>query len=310
MCARSGEYLTIDTSWSSFVNPWSRKVAFVVGRHKVRTSVTKRKTPHPNPRLSAFALTGPDVPDSRSPLNEDVFAAPPGYESRVTTPDVIQLSEQIHRILAQPVHNGGSQGYSSLGSSGSRGSHRSRQQHLSAASSSDSNGPAMDEAAGAVALHKPVSPGWRRRRAPAPSRRAAAAALQLWLLQMTFQQICKDVHMVKTNGQQVFIESRNRPAPRKNTAGKRKDRSRASPGALHPFTSGRQRSGDLNVHSLPPPVRSGPANIRAVPSDPIRSLIADAMKPPNALLPAPLLQKEAHTGYSYQQINCLDSIIR
>lgn len=36
MCARSGEYLTIDTSWSSFVNPWSRKVAFIVGRHKVR----------------------------------------------------------------------------------------------------------------------------------------------------------------------------------------------------------------------------------------------------------------------------------
>jgi len=39
MCARNGEYLTIDTSWSSFVNPWSRKVAFIVGRHKVRTYV-------------------------------------------------------------------------------------------------------------------------------------------------------------------------------------------------------------------------------------------------------------------------------
>lgn len=35
---------------------------------------------------------------------------------------------------------------------------------------------------------------------------------------MTFQQICKDVHMVKTNGQQVFIESRNRPPARKNTS--------------------------------------------------------------------------------------------
>lgn len=35
---------------------------------------------------------------------------------------------------------------------------------------------------------------------------------------MTFQQICKDVHMVKTNGQQVFIESRNRLPPRKNTS--------------------------------------------------------------------------------------------
>lgn len=84
---------------------------------------------------------------------------PEGCENRVTTPDVVQLSEQIHRILVQPVHNGGSQGYSSLGSSGSRGSRRSHQQHLSAsaASSSDSNGPAMDEAAAMVALHKPVS---------------------------------------------------------------------------------------------------------------------------------------------------------
>lgn len=61
---------------------------------------------------------------------------------------------------------------------------------------------------------------------------------------------------------------------------------------------------------LCPPFCSGPTTVRAVPSDPIRSLIADAMKPPNAFIPAPLVQKEAHTGYSYQQINCLDSIIR
>uniref|UniRef100_A0A671VE04 Period circadian protein homolog 2 n=1 Tax=Sparus aurata TaxID=8175 RepID=A0A671VE04_SPAAU len=35
-CAKNGEFITIDTSWSSFVNPWSRKVSFVIGRHKVR----------------------------------------------------------------------------------------------------------------------------------------------------------------------------------------------------------------------------------------------------------------------------------
>lgn len=28
---------------------------------------------------------------------------------------------------------------------------------------------------------------------------------------MTFEQICQDMHMVKASGQQVFIESRNRP---------------------------------------------------------------------------------------------------
>ncbi|KAM4536664.1 period circadian protein homolog 1b isoform 1-T3 [Odontesthes bonariensis] len=215
MCARNGEYLTIDTSWSSFVNPWSRKVAFVVGRHKVRTS----------------------------PLNEDVFSMPQGCEGRVTTPDVVQLSEQIHRVLGQPVHSGSSQGYSSLGSSGSRGS-RSHQQHLSA-SSSDSNGATMEETATAVTLHKP----------------------------MTFQQICKDVHMVKTNGQQVFIESRNRPPPRKNTS-------------------------------------AGATAVKAISNDPFRGLTADVTPPPKAVVPAPLVQKEPCTGYSYQQINCLDSIIR
>lgn len=103
-------------------------------------------------------------PVSRSPLNEDVFTMPQGYESRVTTPDVVQLSEQIHRVLVQPVHSGSSQGYSSLGSSGSRGSRRSHQQHhsASATSSSDSNGPAMNKAATAVTLHKPVSFAERR----------------------------------------------------------------------------------------------------------------------------------------------------
>uniref|UniRef100_A0A8C3G2D6 Period circadian protein homolog 2 n=1 Tax=Cyclopterus lumpus TaxID=8103 RepID=A0A8C3G2D6_CYCLU len=34
-CARNGEYIILDTSWSSFVNPWSRKVSFIIGRHKV-----------------------------------------------------------------------------------------------------------------------------------------------------------------------------------------------------------------------------------------------------------------------------------
>ncbi|NXW04654.1 PER3 protein, partial [Fregetta grallaria] len=46
-CTQNGDYVILDTSWSSFVNPWSRKVVFIIGRHKVRTS----------------------------PLNEDVFAA-------------------------------------------------------------------------------------------------------------------------------------------------------------------------------------------------------------------------------------------
>ncbi|KAI7814752.1 period 1, partial [Triplophysa rosa] len=150
MCARNGEYLTIDTSWSSFINPWSRKVAFIVGRHKVRTSL----------------------------LNEDVFTQPRDLEERAVSPDVAQLSEQIHRLLVQPVHSGSSQGYGSLASNGSH------ELQPSAASSSESSGPGVED------LSKPHKP-------------------------MTFQQICKDVHMVKTSGQQVFIESRSRPPPKK-----------------------------------------------------------------------------------------------
>ncbi|XP_066536482.1 period circadian protein homolog 1b [Hoplias malabaricus] len=201
MCARSGEYVTIDTSWSSFVNPWSRKVAFIVGRHKVRTS----------------------------PLNEDVFTLPRSLEERTLAPDISQLSEQIHRVLVQPVHSGSSQGYSSLASNGSH------ELQPSAASSSESNGTALEDPA---QLHKP----------------------------MTFQQICKDVHMVKTSGQQVFIESRNRPLPRKQTA-----------------------TGSLRAIG-----NSGPG----------------VVPPSKNTVPSQLIRKDPPSTYSYQQINCLDSIIR
>ncbi|XP_073530540.1 period circadian protein homolog 2 isoform X2 [Phyllobates terribilis] len=105
-CARSGEYITIDTSWSSFINPWSRKVSFIIGRHKVRMG----------------------------PVNEDIFTAPIGPADRSLQPDVQELTEQIHQLLMQPVHNSGSSGYGSLGSNGS---HENR---MSGASSSDSNG--------------------------------------------------------------------------------------------------------------------------------------------------------------------------
>ncbi|XP_055472519.1 period circadian protein homolog 2 isoform X2 [Psammomys obesus] len=103
---RSGEYITLDTSWSSFINPWSRKISFIIGRHKVRVG----------------------------PLNEDVFAASPVPEEKTPHPSVQELTEQIHRLLMQPVPHSGSSGYGSLGSNGSH-------EHLmSQTSSSDSNG--------------------------------------------------------------------------------------------------------------------------------------------------------------------------
>ncbi|XP_056420521.1 period circadian protein homolog 2 isoform X2 [Hyla sarda] len=105
-CARNGEYITIDSSWSSFINPWSRKVSFIIGRHKVRMG----------------------------PGNEDVFTAPMFSGDRSLQPDILELTEQIHQLLMQPVHNSGSSGYGSLGSNGSH------ENPMSGASSSDSNG--------------------------------------------------------------------------------------------------------------------------------------------------------------------------
>ncbi|XP_017160431.1 period circadian protein homolog 3 isoform X2 [Poecilia reticulata] len=106
LCCQNGDYITLDTSWSSFINPWSRKVAFIIGRHKVRTS----------------------------PLNEDVFAARTKDYVPVTYEEIKDLQAKIYKLFLQPVHNNGSSGYGSLGSNGSH------EHYVSFASSSESNG--------------------------------------------------------------------------------------------------------------------------------------------------------------------------
>uniref|UniRef100_A0ABM5EJ85 Period circadian protein homolog 1 isoform X4 n=1 Tax=Pogona vitticeps TaxID=103695 RepID=A0ABM5EJ85_9SAUR len=203
-CTRNGEYVTIDTSWSSFINPWSRKVSFIMGRHKVRTG----------------------------PLNEDVFTAPKIQKMKPMELDIQELSEQIHRLLLQPVHSNGSTGLCSLGSNASH------EQLLSVASSSDSNGAPNEEA-------QAIRP-------------------------MTFQEICKDVHMVKNQGQQVFIESRVKPQ--------------------HP------------KHSRP----GAPASRSLQPVEAQKDL---ERQPGKAAASEESVMNEP-SNYSYQQINCLDGIIR
>ncbi|XP_038015628.1 period circadian protein homolog 3 isoform X9 [Motacilla alba alba] len=117
-CTQNGDYVILDTSWSSFVNPWSRKVVFIIGRHKVRTEIL-------------LAL-------SRSPLNEDVFA-PRSKETSSVEKEIRELQGQIYKLLLQPVHSNVSSGYGSLGSSGSY------EHYISIASSSDSNGNCAEE---------------------------------------------------------------------------------------------------------------------------------------------------------------------
>ncbi|XP_058408788.1 period circadian protein homolog 3 isoform X3 [Diceros bicornis minor] len=109
-CTQNGDYIILDSSWSSFVNPWSRKVSFIIGRHKVRTS----------------------------PLNEDVFATRI-KKMNSNDKDVTELQEQIHKLLLQPVHVSASSGYGSLASSGSQ------EHHISVASSSESSGHCAEE---------------------------------------------------------------------------------------------------------------------------------------------------------------------
>ncbi|XP_004857536.1 period circadian protein homolog 1 isoform X2 [Heterocephalus glaber] len=209
-CARNGEYVTMDTSWAGFVHPWSRKVAFVLGRHKVRTA----------------------------PLNEDVFTPPAPSPALSLDSDIQELSEQIHRLLLQPVHSSSPPGLCGVGPVASPGPLHSP------GSSSDSNGGDAE------------GPG-----PPAP---------------VTFQQICKDVHLVKHQGQQLFIESRARPPPRPRL----------------PAT------GTFKAKALPSQSRN--PELEAVPA-PIQS--------PLSLAPEEAERKET-SSCSYQQINCLDSILR
>ncbi|XP_018604369.2 period circadian protein homolog 2 isoform X1 [Scleropages formosus] len=207
-CTRNGEYVTLDTSWSSFVNPWSRKVSFVIGRHKVRMG----------------------------PVNEDVFAAPAFTESKIVDSDIQEVTEQIHKLLLQPVHNLGSSGYSSLGSNGSH------EQLVTAASSSEGNGHGSEE---------------MRRDMP-----------------RSFQEICKGVHM--KNNDQIFMGSSSKSDFRKNL-----DRLEPWGPAVRPKESSPSAGG-----------KEGTAGLQD------RTAVQEE------------LTCKDQTVYSYQQISCLDSVIR
>nr|XP_020451462.1 period circadian protein homolog 2-like isoform X2 [Monopterus albus] len=144
-CARNGEYIILDTSWSSFVNPWSRKVSFVIGRHKVRMG----------------------------PVNEDVFVAPVSAEGKMKPmeSDIQEITEQIHRLLLQPVHSSGSIGYSSVNSI----------DHLMGMTSSNEN---LNNGSGAK---------MRREEEEVLSKARPR----------TFQEICKGIHLQKSQEQQM-----------------------------------------------------------------------------------------------------------
>lgn len=208
-CTRNGEYVTLDTSWSSFINPWSRKVSFIIGRHKVRTG----------------------------PLNEDVFAAH-CTEDKILHPGIQEITEQIHRLLLQPVHNSGSSGYGSLGSNGSH-------EHLmSVASSSDSNGNNNEDTQRIPKLTSSLD-------------------------------ICKDENVAKNNGEHVFTDSKLKLENQKKSYGEK-------PSDCFGLAKGATQSAKNDAIGIACQ----------------RSMTADE------------LAWGEHPVYSYQQISCLDSVIR
>ncbi|XP_026229921.1 period circadian protein homolog 2 isoform X3 [Anabas testudineus] len=216
-CARNGEYVILDTSWSSFVNPWSRKVSFVIGRHKVRMG----------------------------PVNEDVFMAPasPVREVKSMDSDIQEITEQIHRLLLQPVHNSGSSAYGSL---------NSNDHHVGMTSSSES----LNNGCGSK-MQRDEEDVSRTKARP-----------------RTFQEICKGIHLQKSQEQQMTK------------------------------LDNKKSNGTESVQKHPAVVRpkdsAAPFNWRETGS---------TMEERRASFQEELTFND-QTCYSYQQISCLDSVIR
>ncbi|XP_034468326.1 period circadian protein homolog 2 isoform X1 [Hippoglossus hippoglossus] len=211
-CARNGEYIILDTSWSSFVNPWSRKVSFVIGRHKVRMG----------------------------PVNEDVFVARASSlgETKTMDSDIQDITEQIHRLLLQPVHNSGSSGHGSLNSN--------------------------DHLLGLSISSESINKGKMLREEEELSSKARPR---------TFQEICKGVHLQKSQEQQT-----SKPDNKKS----------------------------ISIES----VQKSPAVVQTKESPtPLNWKEPWSMEERQTSVQEELAFND-QTVYSYQQISCLDSVVR
>nr|XP_046216075.1 period circadian protein homolog 2-like isoform X3 [Oncorhynchus gorbuscha] len=236
-CTRNGEYAIIDTSWSSFVNPWSCKVSFIIGRHTVRMG----------------------------PVNEDVFEAPlPALmETKIMDSEVQEITEQIHRLLLQPVHSTSTSGYvgsndhlaASQGKTSESNTHSTRDININSNGSSPSRTRIEEE--GESSWAKP---------------------------QRSFQGICKGIHLQNSQEQQIYKASSSARSETKKNPGK--------------F------------------LQKSPAAVRlkdtAAPVAPLSWRDSGATHLENC---RPAVQEEQlavndQAVYSYQQISCLDNVIR
>ncbi|XP_010882302.3 period circadian protein homolog 2 isoform X1 [Esox lucius] len=241
-CARNGEYVIVDTSWSSFVNPWSHKVSFVIGRHKVRMG----------------------------PVNEDVFAVqlPALVDTKTVDSEVQEITEQIHRLLLQPVHNTGSSGYGSTGSNDHIAASLVMNGENNARSSSDNNFNSSGN-----------SPKWTH------TEEGGSWAKP----QRSFQEICKGIHLQKS-------QSQEQPSYQPSQPSTKQPETRKNPGKFL------QRS--------PPVVRPKDSAVFAPPLSRRDSEVSAAPVEEHSSRPEELLIFNNQAVYSYQQISCLDSVIR
>lgn len=94
--AFNGDYVTLETEWSCFIDPWSKKVESVVGRHRVL-----------NGPLSANVFdTREDEVHIQNSMGDGspAFGMGPGSCSdSVPSVECIKLQDSIKNMLSQPV---------------------------------------------------------------------------------------------------------------------------------------------------------------------------------------------------------------
>ncbi|XP_070974172.1 period circadian protein homolog 2-like isoform X3 [Oncorhynchus clarkii lewisi] len=235
-CTRNGEYAIIDTSWSSFVNPWTCKVSFIIGRHTVRMG----------------------------PVNEDVFEAPlPALmETKIMDSEVQEITEQIHRLLLQPVHSTSSSGY--VGSN----DHHAASQGMTSESNTHSTRDININSNGS-----------------SPSRtRIEEEGESSWAKPRSFEGICKGIHLQNSQEQQIYKASSSARSETKKNPGKFLQKSPAA----------------VRLKDTAAPV--APLSWRDSGATPLENC-------------RPAVQEEQlavndQAVYSYQQISCLDNVIR
>ncbi|XP_055739111.1 period circadian protein homolog 2-like isoform X2 [Salvelinus fontinalis] len=233
-CMRNGEYAIIDTSWSSFVNPWSRRVSFIIGRHTVRMG----------------------------PVNEDVFEAPlPALiETKIMDSEVQEITEQIHRLLLQPVHSTSSSGH--VGSN----DHLAASQGMTSESNTRSSRNINSNSSSPIRT------------------RIEEEGESNWAKPRSFQVICKGIHLQNSQEQQIYKASSSARSETKRNPGKFLQKSPAV----------------VRLKDTAAPV--APLCWRDSGATPLENY-------------SPAVQEEQlafndQAVYSYQQISCLDNVIR